>query len=111
MEVTDHIGPCIKANVIEVYFDFAGIVGGQSGCWRARFKHRHGIHDAGATKDDAVKSFLRTAKTFNYSDKQKNYQIVEIKPVNVGSHNWTLDLPGSECKCRLYVGKFSNELS
>lgn len=107
MEVVDNSGPCVKVPVIETYFDFSGIIGGQSGCWRARLQSRHGIHDAGATQEEAVQSWLRLAVTFDLSGNKADYEIIEIKPVNVGSRHWIANTPGSQCGTRSYTGKFA----
>lgn len=49
---------------VEVYFDPLGYHSGRSGCWRARLRHRRGIHDAGPTEEHAFRSFKRTADSF-----------------------------------------------
>ena len=64
---------------IEVYYDPDGQRDGQRGCWRARLKDRHGIHDAGATQDEAVSQLLLTAKTFGYSGERADYEVEVLR--------------------------------
>lgn len=49
---------------VEVYYDPMGRHSGRSGCWRARLRHRRGVHDAGPTEDHAFRNFERTADSF-----------------------------------------------
>ena len=49
---------------VEVYFDPSGFHSGRSGCWRARLRHRRGIHDAGPTENHAFRALVSAATSF-----------------------------------------------
>lgn len=50
-------------DAIEVYFDLDGHSAGRRGCYRARLKGRHDIHDSGPTRRRAINNLLRTAQS------------------------------------------------
>jgi hypothetical protein len=70
--------------VIELYYDPVGTRNGGigSGCWRARLKNNHKIHDAGWSKDDALYGLLLLLPThFNFSGKLEDYIVETLDTV------------------------------
>ena len=73
-------------SVIEVYYDPLGTSGGRQGCIRARLRGNKCIHDAGLTRDIAVRALIVTAATFGYSADARDYRRVAIEPLEPA--NW-----------------------
>lgn len=65
---------------VEVYFDENGVYGGQEGCYRARLKNNHGIHDAGRTPEEAFGALIITAASHGYSANRSDYRRVVFAP-------------------------------
>lgn len=64
---------------IEAYFDTEGIRNGRRGCYRARLASNHGIHAAGASKDEAIRDLLRAASSHGLSGSRDDYTLVNIQ--------------------------------
>lgn len=51
---------------VELYFDSDGVKGGKQGCYRARLKYRHEVHDAGESSGEAFDNLVITAVSHGY---------------------------------------------
>ena len=61
--------------IVEVYFDPSGVRGGKLGCYRARLRSDHGIHDAGETAKEALENLLVLAVTIGRSGDADDYEV------------------------------------
>jgi hypothetical protein len=64
--------------LIEIYWDPKGVYYGRRGCYRARLRGNHGIHDAGGSPEQALENFLRTAASLDRSSDIKDYLIQHL---------------------------------